>query len=216
MKQNKQKFVYLFIYLCLYLIAFPLLAETEWTNPILSILTALIPIVSVYTGSNKKSDLLIILFLSIPALILDLLADYCIPIILIFSCLVLSIISYVYAIYIIVKHVIEEENVTKDTIFGSISIYIILGILWGIIYILLYACDMITINIAKGGIIGEDLLYYSFVTLITIGYGEMTPGNGLAKFLSVFEALAGQLYLTVLVGVLIGKYIAHHQERMKN
>jgi hypothetical protein len=52
-------------------------------------------------------------------------------------------------------------------------------------------------------------LYYSFITLSTLGYGDITPANGPAQALAYTEALVGQLYLTILVARLVGLYIAN-------
>jgi len=55
----------------------------------------------------------------------------------------------------------------------------------------------------------EKFIYYSFVTLTTVGYGDITPASSGAKVLTIFLCVAGQLYLTVLVGLIIGKYISN-------
>lgn len=54
----------------------------------------------------------------------------------------------------------------------------------------------------------EKFIYYSFVTLTTVGYGDITPNSSAAKVLTIFLCTAGQLYLTVLVGLIVGKYIS--------
>jgi hypothetical protein len=54
----------------------------------------------------------------------------------------------------------------------------------------------------------EKFIYYSFVTLTTVGYGDITPNTSAAKVLTIFLCTAGQLYLTVLVGLIVGKYIS--------
>jgi len=56
---------------------------------------------------------------------------------------------------------------------------------------------------------GKDYLYFSFITLSTLGYGDIAPVNGPAQALAYTEALVGQLYLTILVARLVGLYIAY-------
>ena len=54
-------------------------------------------------------------------------------------------------------------------------------------------------------------LYFSFVTLTTLGYGDLLPGNHVSRLLAPTEAMIGQLYLTVLVARLVGLHISHHR-----
>ena len=94
---------------------------------------------------------------------------------------------------------------------GAGCIYLLSGSLWGIVYFLLNA-------IAPGsfvGITGEswseqlnEFTYYSFVTLTTLGYGDVAAVAPVARTLSYLEAVLGQMYLTVLVAALVGTHIA--------
>ncbi|MEL6719119.1 MAG: potassium channel family protein, partial [Bacteroidota bacterium] len=55
----------------------------------------------------------------------------------------------------------------------------------------------------------SDLLYFSYITLTGVGYGDITPVHPIAKSLSLLLGIIGQLYLAVLVGIIIGKYISN-------
>ncbi len=61
--------------------------------------------------------------------------------------------------------------------------------------------------------VARSMSYYSFVTLTTLGYGDITPAVHYAKVLAYVEAIIGQLYLTILVARLVGTYIAQSQEK---
>jgi len=72
-----------------------------------------------------------------------------------------------------------------------------LGVAWGHIFALLQILNPQTLNIAiapRGASDLEPFLYFSFVTLTTLGYGDFVPGTAPAKFLAVFEAVMGQIY----------------------
>ena len=94
---------------------------------------------------------------------------------------------------------------------GAACIYLLSGAMWGIVYFLLSV-------ISPGsfvGITGEtwseqlnEFTYHSFVTLTTLGYGDITPAAPVARTLNYLEAVLGQLYLTVLVASLVGIHIA--------
>jgi hypothetical protein len=79
---------------------------------------------------------------------------------------------------------------------------------------LIYHLDTVAINFAGGTAQGfHDFLYFSFITLTTLGYGDVTPVSALAKSLSIVIAIAGQLYMTILIAMLVGKYISSSIER---
>lgn len=109
----------------------------------------------------------------------------------------------------IITFVFKVTGVTVDTIAGSICAYLLLGIAWSHIFALLQHLNPQTLNIAiepRGASDLEPFLYFSFVTLTTLGYGDLVPGTAPAQFLAVFEAVIGQIYLTVLVARLVGLY----------
>lgn len=94
---------------------------------------------------------------------------------------------------------------------GAGCIYLLSGSLWGIVYFLL----SVAFPASFTGVSGEtwtaqlnELIYHSFVTLTTLGYGDITPVAPVARTLSYLEAVLGQLYLTVLVAALVGIHIA--------
>lgn len=98
--------------------------------------------------------------------------------------------------------------VTLNRIMGALCVYLLLGTLWSLLYgftefFLPQAFDY-------GGDQPKDaaaqFLYYSFVTLTTLGYGDVTPVHPIARTLSYLEAVIGQLYLAVLVASLVGRY----------
>ena len=95
-----------------------------------------------------------------------------------------------------------------------------IGFMWTILYILCVVHEIAGFTNYTPVINGEfnhnDLIYYSFTTLTTLGYGDMTPTDVITKSLSIFEAIIGQLYLTVLIALLIGKYLAQTIDTKKS
>ena len=67
--------------------------------------------------------------------------------------------------------------------------------------------------VPEGARTGAEMVYYSFVTLTTLGYGDIVPVSPSARALATLEALTGQLYLTVLVARLVGLHITHSSRR---
>jgi hypothetical protein len=120
---------------------------------------------------------------------------------------------------VIMFAVFRDESVTFDTIFGAVCAYLLVGVTWGTAYALLVVVSPESLSVSPalahasgwGGSISAFtpvLQYYSFTTLATLGYGDVSPLSPGARALSVMEGLTGQLYLAVLVARLVGIHTA--------
>ncbi|MBW2567086.1 MAG: two pore domain potassium channel family protein [Deltaproteobacteria bacterium] len=108
------------------------------------------------------------------------------------------------------SHVLKDEVVTGEKVSAAICVYLFIGLIWAYLFSL-------THYLQPGSFLIEDpdlshFIYYSFITLSTLGYGDITPLSPPARALSYTEAITGQLYLTVLVARLVGLHIAHHKK----
>ncbi|MFT4780958.1 MAG: voltage-gated potassium channel [Psychroserpens sp.] len=121
----------------------------------------------------------------------------------------------------IIKQVWKAKIVGKNVILGVISGYISLGLL---AFFLCLSIEIITPN-SFSGIVSipgvntdttEQLMYYSYVTLMTIGYGDILPITPIAQKASVFIGLIGQFYLVIITAVVVGKYIQHSNYNIKD
>jgi hypothetical protein len=120
---------------------------------------------------------------------------------------------------VIMFAVFRDETVTFDTIFGAVCAYLLLGVTWGTAYALLVVISPDSLSVSPGlahasgwgepiSAFTPVLQYYSFTTLATLGYGDVSPLSPGARALSVMEGLSGQLYLAVLVARLVGIHTA--------
>jgi len=115
-----------------------------------------------------------------------------------------------------VRHIAKSKNVTVTIIINSINGYLLIGVLGAVLLAMteivqkfFLHSDTGAINLAGSSAVEfHDLLYFSFVTLTTLGYGDITPVSVFAKSLSVIIAVTGQLYLTILIAMLVGKYLS--------
>lgn len=121
----------------------------------------------------------------------------------------------------ILSSVLGGRRVTSETINGSLCVYLLMGVTGAFIYSLLESVSPGAIIPFKGEPQHEahhhgpgyaQMLYYSFVTLTTLGYGDLTPTLPLARSIAALQAVLGQFYLTVLVARLVGLHIAHTVE----
>ena len=113
------------------------------------------------------------------------------------------------------KQIAVGNNISANRIVGAICVYLMLGVIWALSYGLLE----VMIPGSFGGLTaGEvtvswstDWIYFSFVTLTTLGYGDILPLTFFARTLAYFEAIVGQFYLAVLVAGLVGAYLTENQ-----
>lgn len=100
------------------------------------------------------------------------------------------------------------ESVDADTIKGGICVYLLLGFQFVGLYRLAYALNAEAFS--RSFTNGWELVYFSFTTLTTVGYGDITPRLPFAMMLTNLEGIVGQLFLTVFVARLVGLHIVHH------
>ncbi|MDS3862126.1 potassium channel family protein [Thermosynechococcaceae cyanobacterium BACA0444] len=114
-------------------------------------------------------------------------------------------------IQVILKKIFTQQSVTRDSILGGVSVYLLLGFSWAFAYRMLYNLDSSSFNLTKGVDISWELGYFSFVTLTTVGYGDITPATGVAMALSILEAVIGQMYPAIIISCLISQYLSSSQ-----
>jgi Ion channel len=120
-----------------------------------------------------------------------------------------------------VRHIARSHQVTLTIIINSINGYLLIGILGAVLLAIseitqkfFFHINTGAINFAGGTAPGfHDYLYFSFVTLTTLGYGDITPVSALAKSLTIVIAIIGQLYLTILIAMLVGKYLSNPEKK---
>jgi voltage-gated potassium channel len=121
-----------------------------------------------------------------------------------------------FIVVFMVRHIAKSKKVDATIIVNSINGYLLIGILGSALLAMaeilqksLYHVDTGAINFAGGTARGfHDFLYFSFVTLTTLGYGDVTPISAFAKSVTVIIAVTGQLYLTILIAMLVGKFLS--------
>lgn len=107
------------------------------------------------------------------------------------------------------RAVLKQRRVTRETISMSVSVYLLMGLTWGLFFILLYdlrphAFSFGSVPPPPEQLANPVLIYFSLTTLATVGYGDITPVTLLARYAAVAEGIAGQFYLAILVARLVG------------
>ncbi len=120
-------------------------------------------------------------------------------------------------IYLISRSVlIEQTRVTGETLWAAINIYLLFGMMFAFLYSAVLALNP---GAFAGGIlenenqdITQSMVYYSFVTMTTLGYGDITPKIHVAATLAYLQALIGQLYVAILIARLVSMYSTQTDE----
>jgi len=117
----------------------------------------------------------------------------------------------VLSLVIALRHVLFDDHIDLNRLIGAVCAYLLLGITISILNMLIYRY----IPNSFSGLSGIDtrtntieMIYYSFVTMTTLGFGDITPDGSLARVLAYLAAIAGQFYIAILVGTLVGMYLS--------
>jgi hypothetical protein len=97
-----------------------------------------------------------------------------------------------------------RRQVTIEAVFGVLCLYLLLGMLFAFLYVIVGRADGNNFFAAHQSLTTAHSLYFSFTTLTTVGYGDFTAASNLGHTLSNFEALIGQIYLVTVVSLIVG------------
>lgn len=221
----QNRFAVLLCALTLLLLGAPLVSVFgPGTHPKLAALVILLLFVAVllsaiFAVSKTRTTEIIALSFAIPAVVLQGLQTWLARDGLAIAGHILGILFLSYAVLLILKFLFAARRVSSDMICASLCLYLLLGVAWSIVYSLLHYLDptSFAFSFAEEGEIqimrfgGERTIvaiYYSFVTMSTLGYGDIVPISSLARTCAALQAIVGQLYLVVLVARLVGLHIS--------
>ena len=200
-------------------IVYPVGAEIFGSGLLPIVSTALL-IASVYAVVNHKWLFRVLLVLVVPILISVWLVDPYDDNELLDLITTLSNNAFLFSVLVAVfADVIRSKRVTADTIFGAIAVYLLFGVIVAMMFQFLNNIDpgSVVASVGEATTIVErydqfgEILYFSFVTLTSVGYGDLTPVGPAARSLAMFEGVVGQLYLAVLIARLVGIHVAQEK-----
>jgi len=199
----------------------PLFSSTVYAHSIVDLGITAVFAAAIFVVSSTKKHLIIGMVLMTPTLILIWGTKLYQNETLEFISMVGSVFFFCYISWLILVDIFRTKMVTLDVIAAGISVYLFFGNTFGFIYAIIGRLDPNAFNIpaATASYLGDNLsdissaTYFSFVTLTTLGYGDITPINGVARSLAFLEAAMGQIYLTVLIASLVGIHISTSAKR---
>jgi hypothetical protein len=109
-------------------------------------------------------------------------------------------------VFVVVDRVLRHRIVTLQTIFGALSAYLLIGFMFAALFTVV--ANWTTTPLFAGGQTadGNSIQYFTFITLTTTGYGDLTPAGQPGRSLAVLEVLAGQIFLVTLVARLVSVF----------
>ena len=204
------KFFYVFLCQVLLLVLFPYLKQPGLLV-FLRLLVAAAFVSGVYAVSDKRAQWVTALALAIPAVALNTVDVFRPDPRIAVPMLIFTILFLVLTLVSLLRAVVRAERVTYDTIYGALSVYLLMAIAWAAAYLLL-------VTIQTGSIVMDaarhpnhrmdwsDCVFYSFVTLTSQSNGDIVPMTAQARSLSILEAVSGTMYVAILVARLVGLY----------
>jgi hypothetical protein len=183
------------------------------------IMREFIVLAAVFMVADTRRHLTIGLSLGIPSFIMLLISNGTVTPVTDFIAYIMVLALYLYVIRLMLNHVFTAKVVTVNTIAMALCIYVLLGQVWMLFYAPRAAYDPGAFTqtiVQEGSDSGITMTYFSYVTLTTLGYGDISPVSPMARSLAILEALTGTLFLAVLISRLVGTYRSQEdREKMK-
>jgi hypothetical protein len=107
---------------------------------------------------------------------------------------------------VILSRILRHQQVTIETLLGAICVYIVLGLVFSYLDFAVQLVAGSSFFAQSGPHNAPDFVYYSFITMTTVGYGDLSPAVGVPRTMAVIEALTGQIFLVILVARLVSMY----------
>jgi len=212
--RNQPKSFYLFLSLIAMLLAYPAALRSEWTQLLFRMLFTGMVLGGVYAVSDSRRALRTGLALGVPAVATNALIFFFPGHGLILVSLGLGAVFFAYLIGTLMRHVLRNHQVTADTIYCAVSVYMLTAVFFTTLYVMV---ELLWPGSFKGEFHPNhffkfsfaDGFYFSVCTLTTVGFGDVLPCGPEARSLTMLEAMLGVLYPAVLISRLVGLHASN-------
>jgi len=211
----KDRFLFLLISILCLLIFTPIFQGIIGVRILMNTFITAILIFGTYAASRKTYITITAVSLALPMVVSIWISHFIDIHFLVFVGECFGIAFLAFLVVVILSFIFREREVTINVIYASIVVYLLIAIMWAFVYSVLESIHPGSFAAGEGQIeAGRRLyIYFSFVTITTLGYGDITPTTDLANTFSFIEAVTGQLYLAILIARLVGTHIAQSMNK---
>ncbi|MCX6690747.1 MAG: potassium channel family protein, partial [Methanoregula sp.] len=207
---HRYKTVLPLVFLLAFILIFPFFEQFRIGDALLVVIMTGLLISSVYNVSEHPREIAITLLLMIPTA-LTTWANFFVHSRDVYLIQIVSVIIFlVYTQTISLRRVMLTRHVTENEIFSAVSVYIMIGLAYAFTYQFIELVNPGTFLFGSGGSSFSALIYFSFTTLATVGFGDVSAITPLARSVAILEMITGVMYLAIFVGVLVN---AHYRFR---
>jgi voltage-gated potassium channel len=204
---TKYKMFNFMVSILMLLILLAVLEGTKYGYIVLNLMSTMVLLLGVHAVGGSKKRLIILVLLGLPWFISE--WTFMQSNRTIFT----SMLFFIFVTITILEHILRSKDVTADTLFAAVCVYLLLGIMWASIYGFLEYVTPGSIFVDREGdmrapLSSNVLIYYSFTTLTTLGYGDIASITPQVRIISILEAIIGQMFIAFLVARLISAYTA--------
>jgi hypothetical protein len=204
MLMRKRRTFLLLVSLLFLIILLPLLEDSILGSIILLILFAFILLFGVYAISYDIRNIAISLMLAVPTFIVVWTETFQSSPTLLIARFILSIFTILFVLITILWKILSVEKVSIDEIYGAVCVYILIALLFSQVYSLLYVLSPSSFYFTYGEFSFSSILYFSFVALSSVGFGDIVAVTPFARSIVTLELIAGVIFVAVLIARLIG------------
>ena len=196
----ENRFLLFLLSIILLLIAYPFADQAAQGETVLRPAFTLVIFSGIHAMQRNRGILVLAMIIGIPAILARWIVSDIASISSELYTLLFSMLFFSLLCLFLLSAVLGTDRITRDTIFGAIGIYLTLGITWALSY---QFVDTLIPGALQNVHSETAYLYFSFVTLTTLGYGDITPLIPVTESMAMFEAVIGQLYIAVLIARLV-------------
>jgi voltage-gated potassium channel len=211
----EDRYYYLFISLALLLLLPPFLITFKYISYTIYLLLTFVVIncsVILFDKSNKRGYGLITMLLTIGFLWFSIANDWQNSALQVIR-MIIMVMFFGFTFAKMVREIFKLKRVTGRVVIGAVGAYLLLGYIGAFLFEiiqLIYPNSFTNMSVFDGSFYGE--IYFSFVTISTLGYGDISPLTPQGQAIAIFVAISGQLYLAILMAALVGKFLASKED----
>ena len=198
------------IVLAIWIVSTSFLTRVPYGDLIEAVLSTLVFLSAVLSVGGRRRTLIVAILLVAPAFVGKWL-NHCRPELVsaaFFRAAAMLFIAFI-AVHLL-SFVLRAPQVDSEVLCAAVSVYLLSGVVWAFAYMLVAelipGSFVISVGPADHPMVGFEALYFSFVTLSTVGYGDIVPASAPARMLAIMEATVGMLYVSLLIARLVAIY----------